>query len=98
MRVGVHRCGVEDGDSVPAGLDLDGEMALEAMAGFDVAEDGFKRSVLEGGTVHVASDPAVPKGRRKFRRTKLDQKCGLVVEDGLSLDRQDVSTTRRARS
>lgn len=59
MRVGVHRCGVEDGDSVPAGLDLDGEMALEAMAGFDVAEDGFKRSVLEGGTVHVASDPAV---------------------------------------
>jgi hypothetical protein len=63
VRMSVHGRGVENGDSVPAGLDLDGEVTLKAVRGFDVTENGFKGGVLKGGAVHVASDPAGKKGK-----------------------------------
>lgn len=57
VRMGVHRVGVENRDSVPARLNLNGEMTLESMAGFEIAEDGFEGCVLEGGSVHISSYP-----------------------------------------
>lgn len=59
MRRGVKRSGVEDGDAVPAGLDLDGEVALETVRGGTVVEDGFEGGVFEGGAVDVAGYPVV---------------------------------------
>jgi hypothetical protein len=58
VRVHVKRCRVEYGDSVPARLNLEREVALETVGIFEVAEDGFERGVFEGGTVHIAGDPA----------------------------------------
>ena len=59
MRWGVEGCGVEDGDTVPAGLDLDGEVARESVLRGDVVEDGFEGSVFESGAVDVAGYPVV---------------------------------------
>lgn len=59
MRRGVKRSGIEDGDAVPAGLDLDGEVALETVGGGTVVEDGFEGGVFEGGAVDVAGYPVV---------------------------------------
>lgn len=59
MWVGVEGSGIEDGDSVPARLHLNGEMSLESVPRFDVVEDGLERSVLEGSTVDITGDPAV---------------------------------------
>ena len=61
VRVRVHRGRVEDGDAVPARLDLDGQVALEAVRRLHVAEDGLEGRVLECGAVHVTRDPAVGK-------------------------------------
>ena len=59
MRWGVEGRGVEDGDTVPAGLDLDGEVARESVLRGDVVEDGFEGSVFERCAVDVARDPVV---------------------------------------
>lgn len=55
----VERRGVEHGDSVPAGLDLDGEVPLEAVGGGRVVEDGFEGGVFECCAVDIAGDPVV---------------------------------------
>lgn len=50
---------VQDGDTVPAGLHLDGEVTHESVFGGGVVEDGFEGGVFEGGAVDVAGDPVV---------------------------------------
>ena len=51
--------GVEDGNTVPAGLDLDGEVARESVLRGDVVEDGFEGGVFERCAVDVARDPVI---------------------------------------
>lgn len=57
MRLGVKGRRVEDGDSVPARLNLDGEVVLEPTGRLGVVEDVFEGSVFEGGSVNVSGDP-----------------------------------------
>ena len=59
VRGRVERRGVEDGDAVPAGLDLDGEVPLEARRRDGVVEDVFEGGVFEGCAVYVAGYPVV---------------------------------------
>jgi hypothetical protein len=60
---------VQDGDAVPTGLDLDGEMLLEAYGRGTVMEYGLKRRIFEGGTVYVTSYPVVVKDGRTLGAT-----------------------------
>ena len=55
--------GVEDGNTVPAGLDLDGKVSLETVLRVGVVKDGFEGRVFERGTVDVAGDPVVVEDR-----------------------------------
>jgi hypothetical protein len=55
----VERCGVEDSDTVPAGLNLDGQMALETVRGWWVVEYRFERSVFECCAVDISCHPVV---------------------------------------
>jgi hypothetical protein len=60
----VERCGIQDGDAVPAALDLDGQMLLEAVAGGRMVEDGLEWRILQRGAVDIARHPVVIKDGR----------------------------------
>jgi len=63
VRLSVEGSRIEDGDSVPARLDLNGEMVLEPTGGFRVVEDVLEGCVLESGSVDVSGDPEGVKRR-----------------------------------
>jgi len=54
---------VEDGDTVPAGLDLNRHMLLEAHGRGAVVENIFERSVFESSTVDVTRNPIIIEDR-----------------------------------
>lgn len=58
---------VEDGDTVPAGLDLNGEVLLEARRRGAMVEDFIERSVFEGSTVDVTRNPIVIEDRSTLK-------------------------------
>ena len=58
---------VEDGDTVPAGLDLNGQVLLEAHRRGAVVENVLKGSVLESSTVDVTRDPIIIEDRSTLK-------------------------------
>jgi len=61
VRGSVEGCWVEDSDAVPAGLDLNREMPLEAVGRLCMVEYALKGGVLECSAVDVTGDPVVVK-------------------------------------
>jgi hypothetical protein len=57
MRLSVEGRRVEDGNSVPARLDLNREVILESTGRLRVMEDVLEGGVLEGGSVDVSGNP-----------------------------------------
>jgi len=55
---------VQDSNAIPAGLDLDGEVLLEAHGRGVIAEYSLKGRVFEGGPVDIAGYPIVVKDGR----------------------------------
>lgn len=64
MRCRIDGCRVKDRDPVPATLDLDGKMTLEAIRGLRVVEDALERRVLQRGPIDVTGNPVVVEDRR----------------------------------
>jgi hypothetical protein len=54
---------VEDGDTVPAGLDLNGQVLLEARRRGAVVENILKGSIFESSTVDVTRNPIIIEDR-----------------------------------
>lgn len=59
MWLGVKRCRIKDGDTVPAGLHLNWQVGLETAGRFGVMENTFEWCVFEGCAVDITSDPVV---------------------------------------
>lgn len=55
---------VQDGNAIPAGLDLDREVLLETHRRGTIMEYSLKGRIFEGCTVYVTSYPVVVKDRR----------------------------------
>lgn len=64
--LGVDGRRVEDGDSVPARLDLERKVVLEATGRLGVVEDLLKGRVLEGSSIDVSGHPVVVEDGRSL--------------------------------
>lgn len=80
--LGVDGCGVEDGDPVPARLDLEGKVVLEATGRLGVVEDLLKGRVFEGGSVDVSGDPVVVEDGRPLQVGRRDISNRPPTEEG----------------
>jgi hypothetical protein len=68
---------VQDGNSIPAGLDLDREVLLEAHSRGTVMEYSLKGRIFEGCTVYVPSYPVIVEdGRSLGIESTVDKRIG----------------------
>ena len=69
----VHRSRVEHSNTIPTGLDLDGQVSLETPGRFVVMENLLKWCVFQRCTVDIPRDPVVVEHRSSLKRCPFDQ-------------------------
>ena len=78
----VERGGVQDGNAIPTGLDLDREVLLEAHRRTTIMEDSLEGRIFEGCTVYVTSYPVIVEdGRTLGARISNRQKKNSGTKD-----------------
>ena len=66
----VEGCRVKDGDTVPAGLDLNREVLPEAHRRVAMLENILKGSVFESSAVDVARNPIIIEDRSTLKKKR----------------------------
>ena len=67
----IQRSRVEHSNTIPTGLDLDGQMSLETPGRFVVMENLLKRRVFQRCTVDIPRDPVVVEYRSSLKDAHL---------------------------